>query len=709
MRFSEFINNHMEDILRVCEQDARAILPRKDFSSEELRNEFKEVLEAIVHDIQQAQTEYEDSERSKGRGTVSDEPTSAHHHGTQRFGLGADVFQLATEYRALRRSVIQLWVEATKPSSSQDFTDLIQFNEAIDKTLSESVHHFQEAKDHQARLFETMMSSMPDPGFVLNLEGHFVYANDAMAAFLGKSREEILGKSFKQLCLPTTSGDAHTLSQVIKEKKKLHQEVVLQERPEKRYVDYDYAPVVDSGGVVEAVSGIARDVTERKRSEEQIWRQANFDALTNIPNRRLFKDRLNQHAAHSERTGAPFALLLIDLDHFKEVNDRLGHEAGDLLLQQAADRIAACIRETDTVARLGGDEFTVLLLDLGDAKLIETIARDILDQLATPFDLGLERATAYASIGIASFPEDTLDCKQLLNRADRAMYTAKGAGRNQLCFFRDINGQSLSERQQLVGDLRQALKQQHFKLYYQPIFELATGRVTKAEALLRWEHPQRGLLMPKEFLGVAEETGLIDELEDWVFAEAAAQADQWSQQAGRNVQISVNTSPLQFMHDTRKKPWEIHAGRENGAGCNLVVELSENALINDSKYLEERLNSLHNAGLELALSNFGTGSSSLESLKRLNINYLKVAPSFLRTGANSTERAIFETILIMAHKLGLKVMAEGVETAEQQDWLKARNCDYAQGYLFSEPLPRQEFELFLERKTNKSKLPGRAP
>lgn len=695
MSFSEFISNQMEEILRVCEQDARTILPRRDLTPEELRNEFQQVLEAIVRDMQEAQTEYENSERSKGRGPTLDEPTSAQHHGTQRFGLGADVFQLATEYRALRRSVIQLWVEAKEPSSPDEFNDLIQFNEALDKTLSESIQHFQVAKDRQTRLFETMMSSMPDPGFVLDLEGHFVYVNDAMAAFLGKHREEVLGESFEQLCLPTASSQADTLSQVIKKKRKLHQEVVLQRHSENRYVDYDYAPVVDGGGRVEAVSGIAHDVTERKRTEEQIWRQANFDALTNIPNRRLFKDRLNQHSAHSNRTGAPFALMLIDLDHFKEVNDRLGHEAGDLLLQQAADRIESCIRETDTVARLGGDEFTVLLLDLGDAKMIEMIARDILGKLATPFDLSPERVTIYGSIGIALFPEDTPDCKQLLNCADRAMYTAKGAGRNQLCFYRNVGERTLTGRHQLISDLRQSLIQQHFKLYYQPIFELATGRVTKAEALLRWEHPERGLLLPKEFLGIAEETGLIDELEDWVFAEAEAQADQWSRKVGRGFQVSVNTS-LQFMRNKRKKTLEIQADRPSDSGRNLVLELTENTFIDDSKDLEERMKSLQNAGFELALSNFGSGCSYLESLAYFNINYLKVAPTFLHTDHDSTERAIFETILIMAHKLGLEVMAEGVETAEQQDWLKARDCDYAQGYLFSEPLPRQRFERFLD-------------
>ncbi|WP_227662835.1 putative bifunctional diguanylate cyclase/phosphodiesterase [Marinobacter daqiaonensis] len=595
----------------------------------------------------------------------------------------------------MRRSIIQMWIEDGKPSSHREFTDLVQFNEALDKTLSESIQRYQADTEHQARLFETMMSSMPDPGFVLDLEGRFLYANDAMAAFQDRSRDDLIGKSFADICLPDSSGKSQTLSRVIRKKEKLHQEVVLEEEAGKRFIDYVYAPVIDDQGVVEAISGIARDVTEQKRSEEETWRLANFDALTGIPNRRLFEDRLNQNATHSNRTGIPFALLLIDLDHFKEVNDRLGHEAGDRLLQQSADRIKSCIRETDTVARLGGDEFTVLLLDLGDARLIEVIARDILDQLSAPFELDQERAMVSGSIGIAMFPEDTSDSRKLLNRADRAMYTAKGTGRNQLCFFSEVREQSPSERQQLIGDLRQALIHQQFRLYYQPIFELATGRVTKAEALLRWEHPQRGLLLPKEFLKLAEETGLIDELEDWVFAEASAQADQWSLDTGRSVQVSVNTSPLQFIHDTRKKPWEIHTNRRKEGASNVVVELAENTLVNGSPYLQERLKSLQDAGLELALDDFGTGCSSLTSLKRFNINYLKVAPAFLQTGARSTEREIFETIIMMAHRLGLKVMAEGVETAEQRDWLKEKKCDFAQGYLFARPLPVQELERFL--------------
>ncbi|BES71335.1 hypothetical protein RE428_23530 [Marinobacter nanhaiticus D15-8W] len=699
MRLKEFIRSQMEEILRAWEKNAAAILPDLDFTQQELRNHIRHVLLGIASAMERPQTREQQVERSRGLAPRPDAETSAEIHGAERQGLGAHVVQVTSEYRALRSTIIHLWRDVD-PSAKEEWAvaDIVSFDEAIDEALAESVERYASEKEKQSRLFETMLASLPDPSYVLSTGGRFLYANTAMAQLCGLPRHQLLGRNFKEFDLPSHYNSEEPLERVITSKKQVRGEVEIHGRGRRtKYFEYVYAPVFDTQGNVEAVSGIAHDVTARKTSEAEIWRSANYDQLTSIPNRRLFLDRLHQHASHSERTSETFALLFIDLDRFKEVNDELGHDAGDLLLQLVAGRIETHIRQSDTVARLGGDEFTVLLLNAGRIEDIEYIAGNILRDLAKPFHLNKDVVTISGSIGITLFPNDAQTIKQLLNNADRAMYLAKSAGRNQICFYQDIMAHAMTARQELISDLRSAPDKGELRIHYQPIIELDSGRIAKAEALLRWSHPTRGLLGPAEFLGLAEEAGLMETIEQWVFSQVAADAHHWGTLSPEPFQVTINTSPIQFMHNGHARPWEPHLGLFAKSSTQVAVELTENIFLQDCRGLDERFSTLHKAGIQLALDDFGTGYSSLAYLKRFNINYLKIDQSFVKDdGTDFSNKAIAETIIVMAHKLGLQVVAEGVETEEQRDWLREVGCDFAQGFFFAHPVPAVSMELLIK-------------
>ena len=428
-------------------------------------------------------------------------------------------------------------------------------------------------------------------------------------------------------------------------------------------------------------------------TEQETLRRANFDTLTSLPNRNLFRDRLEKEVEHARRTGKLVALMFIDLDRFKEVNDLLGHDAGDKLLRECAKRIRSCVRAADTVARLGGDEFTVILIDLEGPAHVEHIAQKILHVLALPFDLDHERIHISGSIGITMHPVDGDDPERLVRNADQAMYVAKNAGRNQFRFFTRSMQEQAWHRISMLAELRNALPNHQMEVHFQPIVNLATGQVNKGEALARWRHPQKGLLLPSDFIVLAEESGVINEIGNWVFMQAAMWSKRWTERMGALFQVSVNKSPVQFM--ARKHPlnWARHL-RDLGVAWNgISVEITEGVLFNTSETTADQLLGMRDAGIQVAIDDFGTGYSSMAYLKKFDVDYLKIDQSFVRgTAANSSSRTIAETIIVMAHKLGLQVIAEGIETQEQRDWLAQAGCDYGQGFLFSEAVPAEEFE-----------------
>lgn len=450
----------------------------------------------------------------------------------------------------------------------------------------------------------------------------------------------------------------------------------------------------DDGSVLRRIAMFS-DITDQKRAEETIWRQANYDPLTELPNRRLFRDRLQQELLKAQRSGQKLALMFIDLDRFKEVNDTLGHHTGDLLLVEAAARISHCVRATDTVARLGGDEFTVIMADLSDSERVGDVAQKMLVTLSAPFHLGNNLAYVSASIGITLFPDDAVDVETLLRNADQAMYAAKEAGRNQFGYFTGSMQEIAQTRLQLSNDLRSALAAGQLEMYLQPIIELATGRIHKAEALMRWHHPVRGMVSPAEFIPLAEETGLITELGDWVFREAAQFAKNWSAQGHAPLQISVNKSPRQFFSGQSDETWVAYLKSIDLPADCIAIEITEGLLLDDRPEVAEKLDHFRAAGFLVSLDDFGTGYSAMAYLKKFPIDYLKVDQSFVRDMATDPgDEAIVEAIIVMAHKLGLKVIAEGVETTDQRDLLIAAGCDYVQGYLFARPMPAAQFGAF---------------
>jgi len=458
------------------------------------------------------------------------------------------------------------------------------------------------------------------------------------------------------------------------------------------------APIYDSHGIFKGYRGIGRDITERKEAEEKIERLAFYDVLTDLPNRRLLMDHLQYAVAACARGRLHGALLFIDLDNFKDLNDTRGHDVGDVLLRQVALRLKACVREADTVARFGGDEFVVLLQDLegtlSDAGLqAELVAKKILLQLNAPYALAGGAHHSTPSIGVVLIHGQRQSVDELLKQADLAMYEAKSAGRNTLRFFDPAMQSMVAERTELESDLRAGLQRGELLLYYQPVVD-ADRRVVGAEALLRWQHPQRGMVSPMQFVPLAEQTGLIIPLGEWVLQTACAQLAAWARSPhSAHMTLAVNVSARQF----RSPEFVIqvqNALLQNGADPRLLkLELTESLLLTDSQEAIMKMSALRSLGVRFALDDFGTGYSSLSYLKMLPLQQLKIDQSFVRdvlTDAN--DAAIASTVLALGRSLGFDVVAEGVETEGQRRFLLNQGCVLFQGYLFGRPVPLTDFK-----------------
>jgi diguanylate cyclase (GGDEF)-like protein/PAS domain S-box-containing protein len=695
---STFIEHNQDKILEHWVRFASSIPSARHLDTTALRDHAGGMLRAIASDLKVAQTPHEQAEKSKGRAPRAKGVTEAELHGAERVGAGFTVNDAIAEFRALRASVLQLWGETNITASAVAAGELTRFNEAIDQALAESIRRFALEKDEYTRRFDTLLSSSPDLHYIIGVDGRIIYVNQALCDRLGKPQDQLVGLNLAALCPELLPRIASDLQKVLDTRAPLRAEVRVP-GPDGADVTYRFVfvPVLSGAGQVDSITGTARNITELKESEEKIHRNAYYDSLTHLPNRALFHDRLAHNLKQAERTGHPLALLFIDLDGFKEVNDRSGHAAGDQLLQECGRRIVARVRGSDTVARIGGDEFTVILTEVNDIRHIEILAQSILDELAKPFGIGAANHFISGSMGITLFPQDGRTPDELLRNADQAMYVAKQAGRNRFSFFTAEMRDSAWARLQIIDELRQALALHQLEVHYQPIVDLRSGAIVKAEALVRWNHPRGGLILPETFIGLAEQSGLIGEIGSWVLGEAVAHARQWSALLGRPFQISVNKSAVEFMSLAMMKSWDSDLDVLGLARDQIAVEITEGILLNDTGAVRDRLAMLKRTGVQFAIDDFGIGYSSMSYLKKFKVDFLKIDQSFVKDMMHSTDSGIFaETIIVMAHKLGLKVIAEGVETCEQRDWLKAMECDYAQGFLFSPAASPGRFTAMLE-------------
>ncbi|WP_310634464.1 EAL domain-containing protein [Paraburkholderia sp.] len=587
---------------------------------------------------------------------------------------------------------LALRFERMRDAIQQKIQKINEINASLEQTVVERTAELV-TRERESR---TLIENSPDTITRYDRETRRIYANPAFCASAGCTLADSLGKRPSELPGgPNALVYEKKIAEVLVSGKSTQFELRwVGKDGEEQCTHIRITPEIDRSGVVNSVLAVGRDLSDRMAFEATIWKQANFDALTGLPNRQMFLDRLDREAMQSRHTGQRIALMLIDLDRFKEVNDSLGHDTGDVLLIEAGKRIGDCVRDIDTVARLGGDEFTVILPNLDDPESIERIAKTIIGQLAEPFKLGADEAFISASIGITFYPDDARELDVLFKNADQAMYAAKSAGRNRFSYFTPDMQVEAEKRLRLTNDLRVALPGNQFQVFYQPIVDLATGKVCKAEALLRWLHPERGMISPLDFIPLAEDTGLIVPIGDWVFRQAVQQVRQWRDQYQSCFQIGVNMSPVQVRQDSLVcSRWSEYLALEGMPGQSVVVEITEGLLLQAESKIDEKLMSFRRAGIGISIDDFGTGYSSLAYLQRFDIDYLKIDRSFVKDlSVNEDNQALCEAMVVLAHKLGLHVIAEGVETAEQRDFLKAVGCDFAQGFYYSAPVPPEQFE-----------------
>lgn len=535
---------------------------------------------------------------------------------------------------------------------------------------------------------------------ITDANGLIEYVNPKFVELTGYTPEEVMGQRPSILKSGFTSDETYTeLWRTIVAGREWRGEFRNRKKNGELFWEYaSISPIKGADGRISHFLAVKEDITIRKQYEEQLLHRAHFDQLTELPNRLFALDRLSQ-ALHRARQNNKFvALMFVDLDNFKNVNDTLGHAAGDKLLINAAERLKGCVRSTDTIARLGGDEFLIILLDVSNAVGCELVSQKILAAFARPFLLEGHEIFVTASIGVAVYPEDGEDPHVLLSNADAALYRAKEQGRHTYRFFTsEMNARAL-ERFNLESQLRYALDRKELAVHFQPIIDLSVKAVVGVEALLRWNNAKLGNVPPDRFIPVAEDIGLIVPIGEWVLRNACQQLRSWQAIFENPLWISVNVSPRQFLEPGFPRT-VAHVLTETGvkAEC-LELEITERLLLDDSPQTTGTLQELMKMGINFAVDDFGTGYSALSYLKSFAFHALKIDRSFLRDATtNSGAAALATAIIAMAHSLGLKVVGEGAETKSQVEFLYAEGCDMAQGYYFSRPLPAEHFASFLEK------------
>ena len=594
------------------------------------------------------------------------------------------------------------------------------------KTVRNAVRKLQLERDN-ARMLDQLeqseqwhrllVNTSPDVIYTLDAQGMITYVNDSVGRTLGYSPGELVGRDYLVLVPPgetdkarhhineRRTGERATRNHELQLKRKEDLLSGLGERSSQDVVTVElsalgmYRNFNGAGKEFLGTYGVARDISDRKQAEATIAFQAYHDLLTGLPNRALFKDRLGQAIVQARRHGQTIATLFLDMDRFKVVNDTLGHLVGDSLLQAVAQRLRSCLREGDTLSRIGGDEFMLLLPHIHNRDNAAFIAEKILSSLKQPFHVENHEIFVGVSIGIAVFPDDGDTIEALVKHADIAMYHAKDSGRNDYKFFTRELQKSFTGRLAVENEMRRALGGNQFEVYYQPQISLDDQRIRGMEALIRWNHPTRGVVTPGDFIPIAEETGLIAPISEWVLAEACRQASLWRGEELPPVTIAVNLSARQIEHPQFIDKF-TRCLRENGIqGQGLEIEITESTLMRDLDGSIEKLRKLADMGVEISIDDFGTGYSSLSYLKKLPIHSLKIDRTFIHdlSGPVNSGPTLVAGIAAMAKGLNLNVVAEGVETTAQLDYIRSLRCDAYQGFLFSRPVRVEQATELLAR------------
>ncbi|MGE5471375.1 MAG: EAL domain-containing protein [Bacteroidota bacterium] len=547
-----------------------------------------------------------------------------------------------------------------------------------------------EAFETTMRRTGALLDSLPDPAWLTDREQRMIAVNEAYRQLSGRPEAEILGRTVDEIW-------PETVAQALRQQAAEAQSSRRQQRHEAsqsssdgsvRHFEYISTPVLDDLGGLAGVAGVARDITQIHEDQQRIRYLAEHDILTDLPNRALLGSRLSSALADALGEQAQLALLFLDLDHFKFVNDTLGHETGDQLLLQVAQRMRDNLDERDTISRQGGDEFAVLLQGFSNLSRVAIVAQRLIDVVNKPFVVDGQELLVGASIGISTYPQDGTDIGTLLKNADTAMYQAKASGGNVYRFFTPEMNARISERVALENSLRRAIAGHEFRLHYQPQVDGTSGRLIGMEALIRWQHPERGEIPPARFIPIAEESSLINTIGEWVLREACRQSRAWMDKGYAPVVMAVNLSAVQLRQ--RDLVGQVKAAlAESGLEARwLELEITESAFIRDTDLIIEVLNELSLLGVKLSVDDFGTGYSSLGYLKRLPFNRIKIDQSFVRDlPDNDDDAAIIRAIIGIADSLQKEVIAEGVENPAQRDFLLQRSCRLMQGYYFSRPLP----------------------
>lgn len=606
---------------------------------------------------------------------------------------------------ALRKGVYNFVRKPYEPEELLKSTENAIYRIRLEKTNK----FIQEKLEHSQNIYKYLVDSSPDLIYTLDEDGRFGFVNQRFESLLGFAREELIGRHYTSLVHADDIDRAKYIFNERRTDSRIQHNVEFRLICKKnfaadgfRHFENSFVTIVlQARGVYgeEEVThpflgtyGVARDISDRKKAEEALNYQAYHDALTDLPNRVLFRDRLGLEITQSQRHGQQFAVMFVDLDRFKWVNDTLGHMHGDELLKMVATRLKNCLRKGDTLARIGGDEFTLLLPEIDSREDAATTANKILKELNRPFLLDGHEVYISASIGISLFPEHGDSIETLIKCADISMYHVKWEGKNGHLFYNPDMNVVFHRKLTMENDLRRAIDGSQFVLHYQPQVHLGSQSIVGMEVLIRWLHPEQGLVSPAEFIPLAEETGLIVQITEWVFAEACSQFSRWKKLGFGDIRMSLNFAPHDIERDDFVK--DIKKGlRKYGLGSNILeVEITESTLMRDLENSVYKLKELSALGVKIAIDDFGTGYSSLGYLKKFPIHTIKIDKSFVHDihGRTANDIPIVSAITAIAHGFKMNLIAEGVETVEHMSVLSSLGCSIMQGFLFSRPLNAED-------------------